>query len=1059
MSQKKLSFPTVPLCSSRLSSLWLVWMLVAGFRTETVNYHIYEEEIPGTVIGVLSAHTRADSPGMVPRNFRLMKQFNTSLIRLSEDDGQLTVGENGIDREQLCQQSQQCTLTFDVVSFSQLIHVEVEVRDINDHSPRFPRSQIPVEVSESAAVGTRIPLEVAVDEDVGSNALQSLRLVEPHSFFRVELQTRADGAKYADLLLLQELDRESQANYSLELVAQDGGDPPRSATAVLSVRVLDANDHSPVFPLGSFIEVEVSEDSPEGSLLLDIDATDPDEGPSGDVVFFFGGRTPPEAQLPFHLDPRSGHLTLTRPLDYEQKETYELDVMAQDQGPGSRVSTCKVIVHILDVNDNAPVITIIPLVMAVNTASDYSSSFAAPVSASWEEPGGPQSGVALSLIPEGAAQESLVALVSTLDRDSDSNGQVHCALYGHEHFRLQPAYAGSYLVLTTTPLDRERIPEYNLTLVAQDLGSPPLSTMRPYTVRVADENDNAPLFARPVYEVSVLENNFPGAYLTTVVARDPDLGRNGKVTYRLLETKEGQDRDLVSAYVSVDSDSGVLRARRRFDREALAELEVALEARDGGSPSQWGQTVVRLVVEDQNDHAPEVIFPLLSNGSALVPLPRGVPPGFLVTRVQARDEDEGPNAELTYSLTHSDGDPGALALHPHTGELSLRRQLSPWPIDPLTLVVTVQDNGRPSLSCTTTLMLVPAPASPPGGNMVLVPPPPLPPPSREEQAGLQKGRLQRATGRRPDLSTIFIGVLAGGCGLLLVAIVTVASSYQGRGLIGRKVFFKCSKRSGLASTESWTSGSQRSSRGSDSKDSESLAESYPLSVTDEVEEEEEVETVSSSNSRNSGVSLSPSPGERSETSKGSVSAPFHSTSPWKEDKSAASLGTQSSPDECSVKDSGKGDSEYNDSDSDIGGERMKKISLQMAEKQAGVPVSMERRTFKDPKRSSLIQEYPKSKNLSSHCDNVYKIAFSSSSIHQHHSQLRNINFHTQDSELKEYYYQVSAPQSERLLSVYERAPNSGTIMPLSTLLRQNNGLNRPTENTLPLHTSEISTSF
>ncbi|XP_044525314.1 protocadherin-8-like [Gracilinanus agilis] len=910
-------------------------MLVAGFRTETVNYHIYEEEIPGTVIGVLSVHTRAYSPGMVPRNFRLMKQFNTSLIRLREADGQLTVGENGIDREQLCQQSQQCTLTFDVVSFSQLIHVEVEVRDINDHSPRFPRSPIPVEVSENAAVGTRIPLEVAVDEDVGSNALQSLHLVEPNSFFGVELQTRADGAKYADLLLLQELDRESQANYSLELVALDGGHPPRSATAVLSVQVLDANDHSPVFPQGSVIEVEISEDSPEGSLLLDIDATDPDEGPSGDVVFSFGGRTPPEPQLPFHLDPRSGRLILTGPLDYEQKETYELDVMAQDQGPGSRASTCRVIVHIRDVNDNAPDITIIPLVVAMNTASDTPSSFTAPVSASWEEPGGSQSGVA-SLIPEGAAQESLVALVSTLDRDSDFNGQVHCALYGHEHFRLQPAYAGSYLVVTTALLDRERIPEYNLTLVAQDLGSPPLSTMRPYTVRVVDENDNAPLFTRPVYEVSVQENNFPGAYLTTVVARDPDLGLNGKVTYQLLETEVGQDRDLVSTYVSVDAGSGVLRARRRFDREALAELEVTLEARDGGSPAQLGQTLVRLVVEDQNDHAPEVISPLLSNGSALVPLPRGAPPGFLITRVQARDEDEGPNAELTYSLTYSDGAPGALAMHPKTGELSLRQRLSPWPADPLTLVVTVQDNGRPSLSCTTTLTLVPAPASPPGGYMVLVPPPPLPPPSREEQAGVQQGRLQRATGRRPDLSTIFIGVLAGGCGLLLLAIVTVASSCQSRGLVGRKVFLKCRKRSELASTESRTPGSQRSPRGSDSKDSENLAESYPLSVTDEVEEEEEVEPVSLSHSRDSGVSLSPSPPEMLDTSKpqGSVSAPFHSTSRWREDKSAASLGTQASPDECSVKDSGKGDSEYNDSDSDIGGERVKKTSLQMAEKQA-----------------------------------------------------------------------------------------------------------------------------
>ncbi|KAM5277059.1 protocadherin-8-like isoform 2-T3 [Hipposideros larvatus] len=143
----------------------------------------------------------------------------------------------------------------------------------------------------------------------------------------------------------------------------------------------------------------------------------------------------------------------------------------------------------------------------------------------------------MSLVPEGAARESLVALVSTSDRDSGANAQVRCALHGHEHFRLQPAYAGSYLVVTAASLDRERIAEYNLTLVAEDRGAPPLRTVRPYTVRVGDENHNAPLFTRPVYEVSVRENNPPGAYLATVAARDPDLGRNGQVTYRLLEAE------------------------------------------------------------------------------------------------------------------------------------------------------------------------------------------------------------------------------------------------------------------------------------------------------------------------------------------------------------------------------------------------------------------------------------------------------------------------------------------------------------------------------------------
>ncbi|ELW57307.1 Protocadherin-8 [Tupaia chinensis] len=301
-------------CLFPLQLFGLCWVLSVA-QSKTVRYSTFEEDAPGTVIGTLAEDLHMKVSG--DTSFRLMKQFNSSLLRVREGDGQLTVGDAGLDRERLCGQAPQCVLAFDVVSFSQeqfrLVHVEVEVRDVNDHAPRFPRAQIPVEVSEGAAVGTRIPLEVPVDEDVGANGLQSVRLAEPHSPFRVELQTRADGAQCADLVLLQELDRESQATYSLELVAQDGGRPPRSATAALSVRVLDANDHSPAFPQGAVAEVELAEDAPVGSLLLDLDAADPDEGPNGDVVFAFGARTPPEARRLFRLDPRSGRLTLAGP--------------------------------------------------------------------------------------------------------------------------------------------------------------------------------------------------------------------------------------------------------------------------------------------------------------------------------------------------------------------------------------------------------------------------------------------------------------------------------------------------------------------------------------------------------------------------------------------------------------------------------------------------------------------------------------------------------------------------------------------------------------------------
>ncbi|XP_036749680.1 protocadherin-8 isoform X2 [Manis pentadactyla] len=769
-------------CLFPLQLFSLCWVLSVA-QSKTVRYSTFEEDAPGTVIGTLAEDLHMKVSG--DTSFRLMKQFNSSLLRVREGDGQLTVGDAGLDRERLCGQAPQCVLAFDVVSFSQeqfrLVHVEVEVRDVNDHAPRFPRTQIPVEVSEGAAVGTRIPLEVPVDEDVGANGLQSVRLAEPHSPFRVELQTRADGAQCADLVLLQELDRESQAAYNLELVAQDGGRPPRSATTALSVRVLDANDHSPAFPQGAVAEVELAEDAPVGSLLLDLDAADPDEGPNGEVVFAFGARTPQEARRLFRLDPRSGRLTLAGPVDYERQDTYELDVRAQDRGPGPRAATCKVIVRIRDVNDNAPDIAITPLAApGAPAVSPFAAAAAASAVAlggadatSSTAPGTPEAG-AISLVPEGATRESLVALVSTSDRDSGANGQVRCALYGHEHFRLQPAYAGSYLVVTAASLDRERIAEYNLTLVAEDRGAPPLRTVRPYTVRVSDENDNAPLFTRPVYEVSVRENNPPGAYLATVTARDPDLGRNGQVTYRLLEAEVGRAGGAVSTYVSVDPATGAIYALRSFDYETLRQLDVRIQASDGGSPQLSSSTLVQVRVLDQNDHTPVLVHPAPANGSLEVAVPGRTARDTAVARVQARDADEGANGELAFDLLQQEPRE-AFAIGRRTGEIVLTGDLSQEPpgrVFRALLVVT--DGGRPPLSNTATVSFVVTA----GGGRGLVAPANAGSPERSRPPG------SRLAASGPtlqwDTPLIVIIVLAGSCTLLLAAIIAIATTCNRR---------------------------------------------------------------------------------------------------------------------------------------------------------------------------------------------------------------------------------------------------------------------------------------
>ncbi|XP_078259342.1 protocadherin-8-like [Rhinoraja longicauda] len=718
----------------------------------TANYSVYEEEPPGTVIGNLAADLQLEAAG----SFRLMQKSNWSLVEVGESDGQLRVGGR-IDREQLCPQQaaagggagsdpdaepqlEPCSLLFDVVNLSGdkfvLIRVEVRVRDINDHAPDFGRPEVRLEISESSALGTRVPLEPALDPDLGANSLLKYRL-SPSRPFALEQRSGADGLRCPELVLAERLDRESQAELLLQLEAEDGGNSDsvparRTATVQLRVQVLDSNDNSPAFERSAVV-LELREDAAPGSLLLQLRAADPDLGANGEVMYSLSPQLPAATRRLVHLDARSGRLSLAARLDRERAPVLELEVRARDRGhPPSAAAVCSVTVRVLDVNDNEPEIGVAPLV----------PDPVLPVTA---------------VVSEAAAPGSLVALVTASDRDAGANGRVHCALSPpNGHFELRRAHGSSLLLLTAAPLDRERVADYNLTLVAEDRGTPPRRTQRALTVRVSDVNDNAPAFSRRLYRVSLAENNRPGAHLTTVQAHDPDLAHNGRLTYRLLGPG--------AALASVHPATGAIYALRSFDREALPEAELLVRVTDGGSPPLSNSAAVRLTVTDRNDNAPVITHPLPGNGAGnasacIITLPRRAGAGHLATRMRARDADQGVNAELSFRLL-SGAQAGLFSIERRSGDVRLGRPPTPGPGDgsgPWPLVVAVSDSGQPALSATATLHFV------------------LEAEAEEEAAG--PGRRRLLPGQRGwDTSLVVIVVLAGGCAALIMAILIIATA-------------------------------------------------------------------------------------------------------------------------------------------------------------------------------------------------------------------------------------------------------------------------------------------
>ncbi|XP_030638710.1 protocadherin-18b [Chanos chanos] len=719
-------------CKTLFKLLLLVGM-AHNVSCKTLKYKVYEEQKVGTVIARLRedvASVLSKLPSSVSPRFRAMQMGSTPFLSVREEDGEISIGTK-IDREKLCEKNLNCTIEFDVITlpreYLQLFHVQVEVLDINDNSPQFSRAIIPIEISESASVGTRFPLDSATDPDVGENALHTYSLTR-NNFFKIEIRTRTDGAKYADLVVVRELDRETQSSYQLQLTASDSGVPPRSGSTLLKISISDSNDNSPSFDEQAYT-VNLLENSPLGTLLVDLNATDPDEGINGKIVYSFSSHISPKILETFKINPENGHITLIKKVDFESTPSYELDVQAQDMGPNSIPGHCKIIIKVVDVNDNKPKINI-------NLMTQGKEEVA--------------------YISEAAPIDTFIALVRVDDSDSGLNGEVVCRLHGHGHFRLQKTYENNYMILTNVSLDRERRSEYSLTVIAEDRGSPSLSTIKHFTVQVLDENDNPPRFEKSRYEIFKSENNSPGAYLTSVVAADPDLGANGQVTYSIVESQvQGSP---ISTYVTIDPSSGAVYALRSFDREEVGRLSFVVQARDSGGTGGSGaslssNTTVLLTILDENDNPPVIISPPLSNHTAEVALWRHAEPGHLVTVVKATDRDAGANGELVCSVVGGNEE-GLFVMDSRRCELRLNGSVETAGRESFQLAILVQDRGVSVPLSTRALFRIVLQDHPESHAYA--------PPDVADQSAL-------------DISMIIIISLGAICGVLLVVMVMFAT--------------------------------------------------------------------------------------------------------------------------------------------------------------------------------------------------------------------------------------------------------------------------------------------
>nr|XP_033782493.1 cadherin EGF LAG seven-pass G-type receptor 3 [Geotrypetes seraphini] len=470
--------------------------------------------------------------------------------------------------------------------------VSIQIIDINDHAPIFVSTPFQVSVQENAALGHSIIRIQAVDADYGENSRMEYKLtgVSPDTPFVINSAT-------GWITVSGPLDRESVEHYFFGVEARDHGIPPLSASASVTITVLDVNDNRPEFTQREYF-IRLNEDASVGTNVLSVTAIDRDVN-SAITYQITGGNT--RSRFAISTQGGVGLITLSLPLDYKQERRYVLTVTATDR---TLHDICHVYVNITDANTHRPVFQ----------SAHYSVS-----------------------VNEDSPIGSTVVLINAVDEDAGENARITYFLEDNiPQFRI---HADTGAITLHAGLDYEDQVTYILAITAKDNGIPQKSDTTYVEIKVNDVNDNAPQFLNAHYQGVVSEDALPFTSVLQISATDRDALANGRVQYTFQNGEDG-DGDF-----TIEPTSGIIRTVRRLDRESVPVYELTAYAVDRGTPPQRSPVHIQVTVQDINDNAP--VFPadefeVFVKENSIV--------GSVVARITAADPDEGSNAQIMYQI-------------------------------------------------------------------------------------------------------------------------------------------------------------------------------------------------------------------------------------------------------------------------------------------------------------------------------------------------------------------------------------------------------------------------
>ncbi|XP_061398166.1 cadherin-related tumor suppressor, partial [Musca vetustissima] len=556
--------------------------------------------------------------------------------------------------------------------------VTIILKDVNDEAPIFVSSNY-TEILENIPLNTVVMVVKAIDRDEGKNGYIEYTLdgggngetQVPFTLGPVDGLLRVSG----------KLDRETQTSYLLNITARDRGEPAKLTQSQLYVRVLDENDNAPIFDPKQYT-ASVAENASIGAMVLQVSATDVDDGANGRVRYSIVAG---DDNRDFMISEDSGIVRVSKNLNYERKSRYVLSIKAEDSAADlglayenekgrqklthlfeNRYDLAEMVIVITDINDNPPTFLDSPYLAYV-----------------MENVVPPNGGYVLSVQAYDADTPPFNSLVRYFLKEGDT-----------DLFRIN-ASTGEISLLRS--LDREAKSEYTLTLVAMDTGSPPLTGTGVVKVIVQDVNDHSPEFERQSYYATIQENMAIGTKVIQPHAFDKDAGLNAKIRFTLLGEKLER--------FHCNSETGEITTASVLDREETSMYFLTLMAQDSSATEPRATAVnLTITVSDVNDNMPR-----FEANQFHVNIPDKTGLNEFVFGAWARDADEGLNSLVMYNI--SGKDVGYFQINAKTGVIKTQKNLGSDLNRQYSLIIHAYDQGVPSKSSQAELMISLKPAA------------------------------------------------------------------------------------------------------------------------------------------------------------------------------------------------------------------------------------------------------------------------------------------------------------------------------------------------------------